>query len=900
MLKMVVGQRWLSESEPDLGLGILLKAEYGRADLFFPAVEQQRQYSLETAALRRVILKVGDTLIHEDGERYLVTSFENQEGLIVYQCGDVSVIEEELSSTMDFSGADDRLLAGRTDAAFFYKLRKRTLEQDAAIRCSPVRGFVGGKVDLIPHQLSIVKTVAESPFPRVLLADEVGLGKTIEACQILQHLVVSGRVQRVLVVVPEPLKHQWFVELLRRFHMLFALFDEERCQSIEAGDPHGNPFLDDQLVLCSLDFLSQDKKRADQVVDAGWDCLVVDEAHHLEWTPKEVSEEYQLVDSLCQKVPSIFLLTATPQQLGASGHFARLRLLDPVRFACLKTFAKESEVHERIAGIIDVIEGGEELSKKDQSFLKGISPRLLAHSEKDKELFIRDLLDSFSTGHLMFRNRRKHLQGFPKRNLHAHVREPATNEFRSKLDWLIDFLMEDSERKVLLIVSTREMVGRLAEAIRAKVNVNLAEFHEDLELIQRDRNAAYFAEDEGAQLLLCSEIGSEGRNFQFCHHLVLFDLPENPDLLEQRIGRLDRIGQSEDISIHVPVVKDTYGERLMVWYRDGLEAFESTVVAGGAVYRELENELDLALEDGEGIEDLIKKTLTKKRAVSQQLEQGYDRLLARSSFNEQVASEVKEAILVHDQDQAFEKWAVKLMEYCGLNVERLEDRAYVLKPGNLLSDAFPEVPEEGVSATFDRETALSREHWAFLSIDHPIIRNAIDLLLSSEKGNSSFMIWNGPGGKRIFLEGQIFIDCLAAGYLGVERFLPPSIHRIAIDHENNDCTDDEDLKNSIKKELEPQKIMASESIAKQVLPNMVKNLEKYVERIRLESVAKAEEVLQKYHEHESDRLADLCNKQGIDDAEKLEELSDRVKEIDHAIKSARSRIDNLRLVVRIS
>ena len=100
-------------------------------------------------------------------------------------------------------------------------------------------------------------------------------------------------------------------------------------------------------------------------------------------------------------------------------------------------------------------------------------------------------------------------------------------------------------------------------------------FHEGLPLVQRDRNAAWFAEPDGAQLLICSEIGSEGRNFQFAHHLVLFDLPLNPGLLEQRIGRLDRIGQTQTIRIHVPYVESSSEECVLDWYHRGLDAIRN-------------------------------------------------------------------------------------------------------------------------------------------------------------------------------------------------------------------------------------------------------------------------------------------------------------------------------------
>jgi len=131
-----------------------------------------------------------------------------------------------------------------------------------------------------------------------VLADEVGLGKTIEACLILQRLLAIGRANRVLILVPESLTHQWFVELLRRFNLWFSIYDEERCIAVEQSDPGQNPFLAAQLVLCSVSFLAQNDIRRDQAVAAGWDIVVVDEAHHLAWTPGHVSPEYALVEQL--------------------------------------------------------------------------------------------------------------------------------------------------------------------------------------------------------------------------------------------------------------------------------------------------------------------------------------------------------------------------------------------------------------------------------------------------------------------------------------------------------------------------------------------------------------------------------------------------------------------------
>ena len=108
---------------------------------------------------------------------------------------------------------------------------------------------------------------------------------------------------------------------------------------------------------------------------------------------------------------------------------------------------------------------------------------------------------------------------------------------------------------MLLICRTQRKAAAIEAALQAAHDDSRwRAFHEGLTLVQRDRGAAWFADPDGARLLICSEIGSEGRNFQFAHHLVLFDLPLDPALLEQRIGRLDRIGQHDEIQVHVPFV----------------------------------------------------------------------------------------------------------------------------------------------------------------------------------------------------------------------------------------------------------------------------------------------------------------------------------------------------------
>src|SRR5215470_13416695 len=278
------GQRWISDSEPELGLGSIVEVTGRRVTAAFNGSGEQRQYARANAPLRRVRFRPGDTIRDRHEKRLVIESVAERDGLIFYRHGTREICESELSDATSFSKPEERLALGQFDSPAWFDLRVTALELQHRIRKSKVRGFIGGRIDLIPHQLYIASEVASRLAPRVLLADEVGLGKTIEACLILHRLILTGRARRVLILVPESLVHQWFVELLRRFNLWFHIFDEERCQAIEEVNAGDNPFLEAQLVLCSINLFKANPERVEQALAAGWDILVVDEAHHLEWS----------------------------------------------------------------------------------------------------------------------------------------------------------------------------------------------------------------------------------------------------------------------------------------------------------------------------------------------------------------------------------------------------------------------------------------------------------------------------------------------------------------------------------------------------------------------------------------------------------------------------------------
>lgn len=904
----IPGQRWVSDSEPELGLGIVLKAEYGRVEVMFPAAREHRQYALKSAPLRRVEFKEGDRIKLHSGESLAVTSVEERAGLLYYHAGARQVAEAELSDTISFSKPEDRLLIGQVDELSTFQLRVEALRRRSEIRQSPVRGFVGGRVDLLPHQMFIAGEVTSRLAPRVLLADEVGLGKTIEAGLILHRLHLTGRADRVLILVPEPLIHQWFVELLRRFNLLFSIFDEERCESIQQNDPEANPFLDSQLVLCGIEFLAENPARAELVHAAGWDLLIVDEAHHLEWAVDAPSVAYQLVEDLARVTSGVLLLTATPQQLGPEGHFARLRLLDPDRYVSLEAFLEESAHYEQVAKTVDRLLAGKKLTVKERTFFAKNSPRLREHFEavekggaEARERLIRELLEAFGIGRVMFRNTRAALTGFPERKALPVPLAPIADldETRVKVKWLVELLKELPEEKFLLICRTRELAEKIHARLLHELNVSAALFHEGLTLMQRDRNAAYFAEEEGARILICSEIGSEGRNFQFAHHLVLFDLPTNPELLEQRIGRLDRIGQTATIRIHVPYLEGGKGEVLARWYHEGLNAFEKNLHGAVEVMQSLRPELSGLLDqfNAAKLEKFISHSRELRASVAKKMERGHDRLLELNSCRPERAAEAIQQVKALDADEAAHEFFLRLFDHFGMHVEELGNRSYLLRPGNLLTDSLPSLPEQGMTVTTDRQRALSREDVVFLSWDHPLVRGTLDVLLGAEIGNTAFAVWKAKGRESILLEVHAVVEVVAPASLHVDRFLPATPVRIVVDHALNDLTEDAAYASATLEKGDVFGLLDRGVVKKKLLPAMLEKARSLAEERMSALVAAATAKMNIQLENELGRLEALREVNDHVRPEEMAALREHQEALQTALSSARVRLDALRLVM---
>ncbi|WP_415880242.1 RNA polymerase-associated protein RapA [Methylomonas sp. TEB] len=807
MNEFIPGQRWISNTESELGLGMVIDTEFNRVTVLFLATGDRRVYARDNAPLTRVQFNEGDVIESADYAKISVQQVQQHNGLLTYigidEDGQLQQIDEmELNHHIQFNKPQDRLFTGQFDPTAWFLLRYETWRRQQQHQQAATKGLQGARASLIPHQLYIAHQAASRALPRIMLADEVGLGKTIEAGLIIQHRLINGLSKRVLILVPESLLHQWLVEMLRRFNLRFSIFDESRC----FASPDENPFLSEQLVLCSQRFFADSPHRQQQALDAGWDLVVVDEAHHLEWSEDAPSADYLFVEQLALASPGLILLTATPEQLGKESHFARLRLLDPDRFYRFEEFLREESQFEPVARLANLLISGEALDAEQQEQLKvllkqdnvdKLLQRVNDSEANAREELIKLLLDHHGTGRILFRNSRQTVQGFPDRQRHAYpLQGEDTADLANSpyLHWLVGQLKALGDEKALLICKRAETAIQLEQLLRQHVGHTAAVFHEGMSIVERDRAAAFFADEESrAQVLICSEIGSEGRNFQFVRHLFLFDLPDNPDLLQQRIGRLDRIGQKHVIQIHIPYLLDSAQHVLFRWYDEGLDAFRHNCSGAAQVLKLLGDARDSALlsRDAAAVEALIANTKALNSQVEEELHKGRDLLLELNSCRPQEAARLVEEISAGERDGSLWPFMEAMFDCYGVDVEDHSRDCHILWPSeNLRIAHFPMLQDDGLTVTINRDIALAREDMQFLTAEHPMVLSAMDLVLSSETGNAAVSVVKHPKLKagQFLLELLFVAECSAPAELQIGRFLPHTPLRVLVDQNKKDLT----------------------------------------------------------------------------------------------------------------
>src|SRR5688572_14855699 len=397
---------------------------------------------------------------------------------------------------------------------------------------------------------------------RWLLADEVGLGKTIEAALIMNRLLHTQRIERCLVVAPDALTVQWLGELWRKYHQVFTLLDAPRLADVARDfGATFNPFDVHRRAVIALEMLTERPQLTSQAVAAGIDLLVVDEAQRLRRPPGHPGEQaWRAIAPIAGLGRHVLLLSATPLEDDAHGFFRLLQLLRP------EEFPEDLSFEARLALGTPLPPCTSATRRAD---IGGLPPRVGIPIAPDKpagwllrqevEAAVRGAVatDVVTRRQKIDRIRRALASGaalsavLTADETALRRQAEAMDAADPRLDWLRAQAprWRDAGEKTLVFVAHRETLEMLRTALSHLAQLASGVFHEELSPARRDTEVARFRELGGPSLLVSTESGGEGRNFEFCRRLVLFDLPWKPSIVEQRIGRLDRIGRRIPVDV---------------------------------------------------------------------------------------------------------------------------------------------------------------------------------------------------------------------------------------------------------------------------------------------------------------------------------------------------------------
>lgn len=886
--KFVIAQRWVSLGEPELGLGSVQSVDDKTVSVFFSAVETTRTYGMRSAPLKRVLFEIDDEVELVDGSIHRIKSVSTDAGVKFYVADKRSFSEEELNPRMSFTSPVDKVLLGDFSESKTFQCRYDSIMARRSYEQFPYKGFLSPRVDLLYHQFYVAQHAHHPMGAVALLSDEVGLGKTVEAALILNSLIQRGRAQSTLIVVPESLVYQWYFELKFKFNLDF------RPMSLndELGIEEDNLESAQNFIISRKKLMLEEKLQA-EVEQKGWDLLIVDEAHQFD------GEDLSFLQTLSKTCQHKVLLSATPKLRGERHYFSLLQILSPEHFSDFEKFKNDQTHYGELSSLI--------LNKDYQALRDLLSTNFQALLQNNQDLVHHHVAKS-GTSDFIFSNTRKNLENFgitfPKRHLHSYPIEhsEAMSDkivFAKKMGILVELLAELKTEKILLLVHSRSMGERIEQYLRREINQKIASFNSEQSLMERDRQAAYFAEEDGASILIATEVGSEGRNFEFASHLFLFDIPKLPPVLEQRIGRLDRIGQKKSINIHLPWVQKSFEEVLFTFYKEVFKIFEQPP-RGLSEFARDHSKLILETIEQPFSKDELAKTIERATVAYQkillELESGEDVLLNLNSFDFQAAKKIIDSMQAFTQDNPLIEYLGKVFDCIGVNFENhKQDLVYYARPSEtMLIPSFPGLSEEGLSFTINRDFALFNNNIEFVSWEHPLVQAAQELFLGSEVGNTNLVGHQNPRMPMLAYEMIFKLETTSLQSAVASQFLPVTPVRVFLSYQGEDFTQKFSKKQLDVETAEIHDSPILERLQKKDLKKLVTKAGEIATERSSKYVAEAKEGLRSYLEKEQ---AALNQESPLYD----QELSSYQKLLDenlNILTNAKVKLDSLRVVVK--
>jgi superfamily II DNA or RNA helicase len=440
------------------------------------------------------------------------------------------------------------------------------------------------------YQLETAKKVLKYFHGRVLLCDEVGLGKTIEAGMLMKEYLLRGMVKNILILTPAPLVSQWQEEMAQKFDIVFATTDDP----LLSADP--DRFWRGTFIIASIHTAKSSKHFA-RVAGNFYDLVVVDEAHHLK---NRNTLNWKLVNEIKKRF--IFLLSATPVQNHLIELFNLITLLKPGQFKTERLFkqaymqrgdsrkpANKEQLRELLRDVmirntrsaIDLklprrfaTTARLEPSATERELYSGITDFARARSDSLPGPLLQLLLREAGSSPAALRATLLRLRSERGERVDdlLDLAQSVGETAREKA--LLEILGKNQEEKTVVFIQYLKTLDSVA-ALLERRGIPFALFSGDLSAREKDESIRRFRED--LPILLSTESGGEGRNLQFCNTLVNFDLPWNPMRIEQRIGRLHRIGQNREVFIFNLSVRETLEDHILHILENKINMFEMVI-----------------------------------------------------------------------------------------------------------------------------------------------------------------------------------------------------------------------------------------------------------------------------------------------------------------------------------
>lgn len=466
-------------------------------------------------------------------------------------------------------------------------------------------------VNFLDHQIKTAQSVIQDMNGRAILADEVGLGKTIEAGLILKEYMIRGLVKNALLLVPASLVNQWIAELHEKFY-------------IPAASYRKNYNWDDHpIFVTSLD-MAKRKEHRDKILDLNFDMVIIDEAHKLK---NHKTLNHSFAKSLKKKY--CLLLTATPIQNNIIELFNLVTILKPGYLGSYETFTqkfgKKNAENLQDAYLNKLIQKVMVRNRRKDTLLKDVERNVhsvwITFTEEEQRVydklnemletcsslskitFLRELCSSREACYLSLQNsKNEQLKTFNEEMMN----EIAMLPHHVKAKKLVELIKSFGNEKVIVFTEYRASQYYLQWYLQQH-NITSVSFRGGMKRGRKDWIRQLFKEN--AQVFLATEAGGEGINLQFCKYIINYDLPWNPMRLEQRIGRIHRYGQEDDIHIYNFGIENTLEEHIMKLLYEKIDIFERVIgkldkILATLQIDSLEKELEQIIEKSNSVGEM--------------------------------------------------------------------------------------------------------------------------------------------------------------------------------------------------------------------------------------------------------------------------------------------------------